>query len=367
MSSNPNIGSIQFGTTGASGSFSINTAGPSSTLTVNATSNLNLDASNNVTIDANGTITLDASNNVTLNSPGSITLAPGDNGIIFQGANGGGQVGSLTYSAGNFYITANANLILDSPTEIAGNLSVTNGGTINGGAITGSSLSAGSGTINGGAITGSSLSAESGTITGGNLNAGGISAGSGTITLDASNNITLDASNNITLNSPGSITLAPGDNGIIFQGANGGGLVGSLTYSAGNFYITANATLILDSPTEIAGNLSANSGQIGGSNIVTQSTLNGIFQSSSNQANGYTQITFPSGASQSTTTGVIGTSFTPTMVFFSLDNTANHANITYAIWFNISGQGFTISARTNANISNGGSSNINVYWLAIGF
>jgi hypothetical protein len=54
-------------------------------------------------------------------------------------------------------------------------------------------------------------------------------------------NVTIDASKNI--------TLAPGDDGIIFRGNNNGGLVGSFTYNANNFYINADKNLYLNSST----------------------------------------------------------------------------------------------------------------------
>jgi hypothetical protein len=311
----------------------------------------------------NSNVTIDASTNILLNllnSQGSITLAPGDDGIIVRGNNNGGTVGSFKYYASNFYINADNDLFLN--TGSSKSIYLQNNGTQFG---TFSGSSSGDLTIN----ANLNMYLEPANAVYLNTNSSG-NAGSnvilenngtqfGTFTVKGSNNLTIAGTggnvyieNNLTVGSIGGGTITAG-----------GGTIGGSTIVTQNTLVT---TLSNFTHPISASSISAGSGSIGGSSIVTQNTLDGIFQSS-NQAGGYATVTFPGSQTESNTTGIITTAFHPTMVFFSLDDSANHPNITYAIWFIISENGFRITARTNGNSISSNPTNIKVYWLAIGF
>jgi len=107
--------------------------------------------------------------------------------------------------SGNCNVVGNCNI--DASLNVDGTI---NAGTINAGAITGTSLSTGSGSISGGAITGASLSAGSGSISttgsifGGAINGSSLSVGNGTINGGAITGSSLQgvSGNALQINSP---------------------------------------------------------------------------------------------------------------------------------------------------------------------
>jgi hypothetical protein len=162
----------------------------------------------------------------------------------------------------------------------AGSGTIATTGAVNGGAITGTSLSAGAGTIGGGAITGTSLSAGAGTISGGAITGTSLSAGSGTITGGAITGTSVNAGSG-TIATTGAVNGGAITGTSLSAGAGtiGGGAITGTSLSAGAGTISGGAitgtSVSAGSGTISGGAITGTSVSAGSGTIATTGAVNG--------------------------------------------------------------------------------------------
>jgi len=269
----------------------IGTIGNNLGIFIDDTGLLHLESKNGYKISTGSSVELQSTNsNVTIDASTNITLATGDDGIIFRGNNNGGTVGSFTYFASNFYINADNNLFLNTgPTTngLTTSINLQNDGTTFG-KFTGSSTSmtlyaSGELTLN---VTGNNGSEHinfalngntycylaevtdvNGNQTGASINAYSTTSGYSNMSISTygnGGNIYLDASG-------GSINLYDGPTQYgKFTGDDNNNL--TIKPGSGNT-VKIDGNITTTGSISSGGDISANTGSIGGSSIVTQNTL----------------------------------------------------------------------------------------------